>query len=77
MKIIGQKYEAPLAFLVENISSLLDLAIFTLLKFHYNSIKAQIQSTIQATHHIENKNKAMHASMPKIVLFGKVVYIRL
>ena len=46
-------YEAPLAFLVENIGSLLDLAIVTLFKFHYNSIKAQIQSSIQAIHHIE------------------------
>src|SRR4051812_21292768 len=36
---MGKKYEASLAFLVENISSLLDLAIFTLYKFHYNSIK--------------------------------------
>ena len=38
----GTKYEASLAFLVENISSLLDLAIVTLFKFHYNSIKQAI-----------------------------------
>ena len=54
---MGQKYEASLAFLVENISSLLDLAIFTLFN-HYNPIKQAIfQSTIQATSHkiIETK----------------------
>ena len=50
---MGQKYEAPHTFLVEHIDSLLDLQIVTLFKFHYNSIKAQIQSTIQAIHHIE------------------------
>ena len=55
---MGQKYEAPLAFLVDNISSLLDLATITLFKFHYNSIKQAIfQSTNQASSHkiIETK----------------------
>ena len=58
-----QKYEAPLAFLVDNISSLLDLAILTLFKFHYNSIKAQIQSTIQAisSHRIIKTKQCMQA----------------
>ena len=54
---MGQKYEAPLAFLVENISSLLDFAIDTLFKFHYNSIKAQIQSSIQTIHHIKQRKQ--------------------
>ena len=59
---MGQKYEASLAFLVESISSLLDLAIFTLFQIHYNSIKqAKIQSTIQAnsSHKIIETKKCM------------------
>ena len=55
---MGQKYEASLAFLVEDISSLLDLAIFTLFKsLQFNQARAQFQSTIQATSHklIESK----------------------
>src|SRR3954468_3213753 len=55
---MGQKYEASLAFLVENISSLLVFAMITPLKsLQFNQARAQFQSTIQATSHkiIETK----------------------
>ena len=55
---MGQKYEASLAFLVENISSLLVFAKITLFKsLQFNQARAQFQSTIQATSHklIESK----------------------
>ena len=57
---MGQKYEASLAFLVENISSLLHLSMFTLFKFHYNSIKQtqnQLAFTPFHTHKITKKSK--------------------
>src|SRR5215216_6606517 len=61
---MGQKYEAPLAFLVENISSLLDLAIVTLFKFHYNSIKQgtnSIYHSSNSSHRIIKTKQCMQA----------------
>ena len=55
---MGRKYEASLAFLVENISSLLDLCnVHTLQITTIQSSKQYFQSTIQATLHkiIETK----------------------
>ena len=48
-------YEAPLAFLVEKVGTLLDLEIVTLFKVHYNSIKQGTHSktSIQTIHHIK------------------------
>ena len=42
-----------LAFLVENVGSLLDLANVTLFNVHYNSIKEKNQTSIQTIHHIK------------------------
>ena len=74
---MGQKYEASLAFLVENISSLLDLAIFTLFKsLQFNQARHNFNLPFKQTSHkiIEQSNACEHA---KDCLFGKMVSNRL
>ena len=75
---MGQKYEASLAFLVENISSLLVLATITLFKsLQFNQARHNFNLPFKQFITQNDGNKTMHASMPKIVLFGKVVSNRL
>ena len=71
---MGQKYEASLAFLVENISSLLDLFnIHTLQITTIQSSKQEFNLPFKQFITSNNRNKAMNVSMLKMVLFEKVV----
>ena len=75
---MGQKYEASLAFLVDNISSLLDLAIFTLFKsLQFNQARHNFNLPFkQTTHKIIESKQCMQACQTLFYL-QKVVYNRL